>query len=148
MGLLSRLRNLFGTANENKIELIPPGEGHFVYIKIPEPIGPIVRGSKYEDPIDAKLRDRGLGEITGGGSQLGDAAPDGSRPIEFCGIDVDITSLEDGLALLREALIELNAPHGTQLHYSHQGTKLADELDVTGWRLGLPRTFEHPGFGV
>jgi hypothetical protein len=144
MGLLRWVRDLFG----NRGKLVPPGAGYFVYIKIPEAIGPINRGSKYEDPIDAKLRDRGLGEITGGGSQLGDAAPDGSRPIEFCGIDVDVTSLEEGLPLLRDALLELNAPLGTQLHYSLDGSKLADELNKTGWTLKRPRSFQHPGFGV
>ena len=148
MRLLRWLRSLFGASNDAESQLVPPGDGHFVYIKIPESIGPMARGSKYEDPIAAKLESRNLGEITGGGSQLGHAAEDGTRPIEFCGIDVDIASLDEGLTLLRDALLELEAPVGTELHYDEGGAKLQDELSPTGWLLKRPRSFIHPGFGV
>jgi hypothetical protein len=121
---------------------------HFVYIKIPESLKPIPRGDKYEDPIQASLQALGLGEVTGGGSQLGDQQPDGTRPIEFCGIDVELTDLDRGRELLRGRLTTLGAPAGTELHFTVIDTKLQDELHPDGWVLDQPRTFLHPGFGV
>jgi hypothetical protein len=49
---------------------------------------PLERGDEYEDPIEASLSELGLGEVTSGGSQLGDQHFDGTRPIEFCAIDL------------------------------------------------------------
>jgi hypothetical protein len=43
---------------------------HLVIVRIPEHIEPMDRGDRYEDPLDAKLKESGLGEVTGGGSQL------------------------------------------------------------------------------
>ena len=41
----------------------------FIFVKIPESIGPIDRGEKYEDPLIEFLKERErLGEVTGGGS--------------------------------------------------------------------------------
>lgn len=121
---------------------------HFVYLKIPEPLMPLDRGAKYEDPIDAALEPRRLGSISGGGAQLGDERPDGTRPIEFCGIDIDVTDLEAARELLRALLVELGAPAGTEIHFSIGDEKLQDELREQGWALRQPRTFLHPGFGI
>jgi hypothetical protein len=124
-----------------------PGS-HFVYLKIPEPLMPLDRGSKYEDPIAAALEARQLGSISGGGAQLGDEQPDGTRPIEICGIDIDVTDLEEARRLLRGILVELGASTGTEIHFSIGDEKLQDELRETGWILQQPRTFLHPGFGI
>ena len=121
---------------------------HFVYVKIPDDIGPLDRGERYEDPIQESLDSRGLGDVTGGGSQLGDERPDGTRPIEFCGLDLELVDLDEGRALLRSRLVELGAPEGTELHYTIGDTKLQDELRHDGWLLDRPRRFLHPGFGT
>ena len=123
-------------------------ETHFVYIKIPESVGPLNRGDRYEDPLQASLDAHRLGEVTGGGSQLGDEQPDGTRSIEFCGIDVELTDLDRGRALLRAQLLELGAPRGTELHFTVGDVRLQDELGPEGWVLDRPRTFLHPGFGI
>lgn len=47
----------------------------FLYVLIPEGLSPLDRGDKYEDTLDDRLGAFGLGEVTGGGSQLG-PAPD------------------------------------------------------------------------
>lgn len=44
----------------------------FVYIRIPENIGPLDRGDKYENPIIDALNESALGRCTGGGQQLGE----------------------------------------------------------------------------
>jgi hypothetical protein len=64
----------------------------FIYIKIPGNIGPHDRGELFEDKIDPVLEKEGLGSVSGGGSSLGDERPDGTRVVEFCGIDVDVTN--------------------------------------------------------
>jgi len=121
---------------------------YFVYIKLAEGLEPLDRGAKYEDPLESDLAASALGEVTGGGSQLGEERPDGTHEIAFSGIDVDLTDLARGLELLRRRLVELGAPEGTELHYSEGETKLQDELRGEGWVLRKPRTFLHPGFGI
>ncbi len=89
----------------------------FVYVKIPGNIEPLERASRFEDPIQEALHEAGLGDITGGGSQLSDPEPDGRRLVEFCGLDVDLYDVHAGLALLRSELRCLSAPPGTALLY-------------------------------
>ena len=120
----------------------------FIYVKIPDGIGPIDRGEKYEDPLEVKLSATCLGHVSGGGSQLGDPRPDGSRPIEFCGLDVDATDLAKALVLLRAELPPLGAPDGTELHYTVNDTRLQDVYSQGKWTLEQQRTFLHPGFGT
>jgi len=79
---------------------------HFFYIRIPEPVGPIDRGSKYEVPLSDALGE--LGEITGGGSQMGDGGV-----IAFCGIDVVVNHRDRGLKTIRACLESCGAPVGT-----------------------------------
>jgi hypothetical protein len=79
---------------------------HFFYVLIRQPLGPIDRGWKYEDPLDEALGD--LGEVTGGGSQLGDG-----DAIEFCGLDVVVNDRERGLKVIRECLRSCGAPADT-----------------------------------
>lgn len=120
----------------------------FIYVKIHGEIGPIDRGEMFEDKIEPVLAEKGLGTISGGGSSLGDARPDGSRPIEFSGIDIDTKFRDEALVVLRNLLPTLDAPLGTELHYTKNGLRLQDELGKEGWVLEIPRVFQHPGFGV
>ena len=120
----------------------------FVYIKIPEPIQPLDRASLFEDPIDSALAPRSLGHVSGGGSLLGQALPNGTRPIEFSGIDVDTTDREAALELLRKLLPELGVPAGTELHYTAASVKLQDCFLGGSWTIGDPRDFLHPGFDI
>ena len=119
-----------------------------VYVFLPDPLGPIDRGDKYEDPIIDELERLGLGEVSGGGSSLGDQRPDGTRPIESCGIDVDTDDIEATREALRALLPTLGCPKGAQLHYRLADKPLQDEYDGKSWTLGEDRTVLHPGFGV
>ena len=120
----------------------------FVYIKIPEAIQPQDRTGLFEDPIDSALAPQSLGHVSGGGSLLGHALPDGTRPIEFCGIDVDTTNREAVLEILRELLPELGIPIGTELHYTSGQTRLQDRFLGSSWIIGAARDFLHPGFDI
>ena len=47
-------------------------------------VQPIDRGDYFEDPLDEVLKSSGLGEVTGGGTQMA-AEPDG---IEYCDVEI------------------------------------------------------------
>lgn len=81
---------------------------HFFYVRIPEPLGPIERGKRYEDPLGDALTDAALGRVTGGGSQLGEG-----DSIEYCGIDVVVSDRERGLALIRMIMRRLGVSPAT-----------------------------------
>jgi hypothetical protein len=120
----------------------------FIYVKIPGNIQPLERGELFEDEIERALAEDDLGSVSGGGSSLSHPRPDGSRIVEFCGIDIDAKDRDRTLAKLREILMRLHAPHGTELHYTRTGSKLQDVLANGVWQLGLTRQFLHPGFGL
>ncbi len=106
-----------------------------IFVFLPEPLGPMDRGDKYEDPIIDELERLGLGEVTGGGTGMGDEGADGRREIQSCGIDVETTDLEATRAALRELLPKLGCKPGTQLHYSVADKALQDEYDGESWQL-------------
>ncbi|MFC0682916.1 hypothetical protein ACFFGH_34240 [Lysobacter korlensis] len=120
----------------------------FIYVKLPASLQPLERGELFEDPIDDELQAQGLGHVSGGGSLLAAPEPDGTRRIEFCGLDIEVEDRDKALDLLRAALVRLEAPERTELHYTAEGQRLLDQLVRGTWQVGLPRTFLHPGFDV
>jgi hypothetical protein len=126
MTFLEILRRWIGLdpVSKTRIDQISRDNPLFVYIKIPGNLGPMDRGEKYEDPLNAALDKEKLGETTGGGSLLGQGSESGNLSIQFCGIDVDLYDAARGLALLRRELVRLRAPEGTMLIY---------ELDGQAW---------------
>jgi hypothetical protein len=82
--------------------------GEFFYVRIPEPLYPQERGEKYEEPLTEALMAAQVGEIIGGGQQLGVG-----DTIAYCGVDVVLYERIRGLEVLREALGRLGAPAGT-----------------------------------
>ena len=123
-------------------------EPELVYVFLPEPLGPVDRGEKYEDAIMDELERLKLGEVSGAGTLLGDERADGTRPIESCGIDVDTEDPVATRAALRELLPKLGCPQGTQLHYTASGKSLQDEYDGESWTLESARTMIQSSFGV
>ncbi|HEV2816566.1 MAG TPA: hypothetical protein VGW40_05020 [Allosphingosinicella sp.] len=110
-----------------------------IYILLPEPLQPFDRAARYEDALEAELGLAGLGCVSGGGSQLSEEKPDGTRDILFCGIDVDTYDVDAARALLRLHLPELGCPAGTQLQFRDDAdVPLLDEFDGAEWRLELP----------
>ena len=148
--MFSFLRKLFGKSEHHPLfdELDRRESADFVYVKIPESLMPLDRGDKYDDPLLEILESKGIGEVTGGGSSLGEEQADGTRAIEFVGLDVELDDLDQGLPVVRDALEKLGAPAGTEVHYTRDGEKLQDEFDHGQWKIGQPRTFMHPGFGI
>jgi hypothetical protein len=100
----------------------------FVFVKIPESIMPIERGEKYEDPLDVALKREKLGEVTGGGSQLGEPDAQGAATIDWVGLDVELTDLDRGLPFLKGELLRLNAPKQTTLEFQRAGRQVVEAI--------------------
>jgi hypothetical protein len=81
---------------------------HFLYVLIPGDIRPLERCERFEDPLQVLLSASELGNVTGGGSQLGEGSS-----IEYCGIDIVVYDLDRGIQLLKEELPRLGAPSNT-----------------------------------
>jgi len=106
----------------------------FVYVKIPV--------SSAQDPLhqreytlDQTLREMGLGAVIGWGDSLGPVQADGSRPAAFLRIDINVGELDKARAALRQSLLELDAPFGTEIHYTLAGANLQDTYSRSGWML-------------
>lgn len=147
--MISSLRRLFGWAQSTP-SASPPGfdPQQFMYVMIPDDIQPLARGERFEDPLEAVLQAARLGSISGGGSQLDDPYPDGRPRVAFCGIDIDVVDLDRALGAIRRKLGELDAPEGTEVHYTVGETMLLDRLANGVWHQRLPRSLKHPEFGV
>ena len=124
-------------------------EPELIYIFLPEALGPMDRGDKYEDPIIDELERLGLGEVSGAGTALGDEQPDGRRPVVSCGIDVDTHDVTATRSALRDLLPRLGCPKGTQLQYEASGKLVQDEYDGADWALESDAPPEsEPGSGI
>jgi hypothetical protein len=141
--MFEKLKGLLGLSTPTE-----PVNTELVYIVLPEPLMPLDRGDKYEDPLDVELKLGNLGYISGGGSSLGEEDEDGNRSIEWCGIDVDTTDVMRARQLLREHLPALGCLVDTQLYYYINDIPLLDRYDGQEWVLEQPREQLHPGFGI
>jgi hypothetical protein len=83
---------------------------HLVVARLYEHIGPIDRGDRYEDPLDAVLQKAGVGRVTGGGSQLGPLGV-----IEHADVEVELADPEEGMRVVAEALEAAGAPEGSEI---------------------------------
>ena len=83
-----------------------------VTANIQESIMPVARGEKYGQPLDAFLREHGLGEVTGGGTSLDKGGMPGSVEISF-----DLRDPEKNASVVAKKLKELGAPRGSTLYY-------------------------------
>ena len=109
--------NVFGGRRHAEARFRP---GVRIVARLNARVQPTGRTEAFEEPLDAELRRRGIGFVTGGDSQL-DADPYG---IAFC--DVEIQTGDDQpetLAALVEALEELDAPKGSRLLDSSGDTR-------------------------
>lgn len=89
---------------------------HVVIARIPEHIGPIDRGERYEEPLNDALAIRDLGVVTGGGSQL---TP--TTEIGFVEVELALADLDGALDVVKRILEEAGAPVGSQLLFERNG---------------------------
>jgi hypothetical protein len=88
---------------------------HFVFAKIWEPVQPIDRGFRYEDPLQAALEQAGVGEVSGGGCAMSE-----ELGVEYAGVDIELATL-DALDLVKRVLEDAGAPKGSELQYQVDG---------------------------
>jgi hypothetical protein len=84
-----------------------------VLARITEHVEPIERGERYEDPLADFLKEHGLGEVTGGGSQL---TEDGE--IEFADVELELVNLDDAVARVVRQLEAMGAPYGSSIEFA------------------------------
>jgi hypothetical protein len=86
---------------------------HFVLARITEHVEPLERGERYEDPLSAFLDEHGLGEVTGGGSQL-----NANGEIEFADVELELVNLDDAIPKLVRQLEAMGAPFGSSIQFA------------------------------
>jgi len=83
----------------------------FVTARLNDRAQPMDRGDLYEDPLHAALEEQGLGEVTGGGTQLSEEGE-----IDFCEVEIQLSAADEAaLAVVAKTLEAFGAPKGSKL---------------------------------
>jgi hypothetical protein len=98
----------------------------FAYAQLNARVMPIQRGERYEDPLGEALANNGFGEVTGGGTLQSKGGE-----IEYCGIDIDLYDLPNGVPFICEFLTQQGAPKGSKLQYENEGQKIEVPFGIT-----------------
>jgi len=89
-----------------------PSYEHLILARLNARVQPIDRGDYFEDPLNEVLNSKGIGEVTGGGTQLADE-PDG---IEFVDVEIYAKETSDEVkSTVISALESFGAPKGSRL---------------------------------
>jgi hypothetical protein len=113
----------------------------FVLARITEHVEPLERGERYEDPLAAFLQEHGLGEVTGGGSQL-----NAQGEIEFAEVELELVNLDDAITKLVQQLEAMGAPFGSSIQFAAESGREAlpfgtyEQLTIYLDGTGLPPT--------
>ncbi len=96
----------------------PETARHLVVARLNDRAQPMDRGERYEDPLDAFLKANGLGEVSGGGTQLLETGE-----IEYCEVELDLTSAApEVLDAVAGQLQSAGAPKGSGWSRRHRTT--------------------------
>jgi hypothetical protein len=88
------------------------------YAQLNARIMPLDRGEQYEDPLAEALAENGFAAITGGGTMQ---SKEGE--IEYCGIDLDLFDVPNGVRFICDFLSQRGAPRGSTIQYESDGQK-------------------------
>ena len=91
---------------------------HAITARLWEPIQPVDRGNRYEDPLADELSRREQGTVDGGGSSLS-----AEGEIQFADIELRLVNLDDALHFARSLLESMGAPVGSELLIQRDGSK-------------------------
>ena len=94
-----------------------------VSVKINESISTDDRGTKYDDPLAAALKEGNLGEVVGGGNSVNKAGK-----VEWAGIDLEVTDLQKSIPIIKQKLIDQGAPKGSTIEYHSGGKKVVVQV--------------------
>lgn len=119
---------------------------HFVYVKVPlhSPLGRAL--DALHQALQRELDASRAGALVSWGTSLPSPGAAEGAPGSFHRIDVELLDLDLGLRVLREALLTLGAPWGTELHFTAEGAALQQSLSEAVWSARVPSTGTHrPG---
>jgi len=106
-----------------------PAFEHLILARLNARVQPIDRGDYFEDPLDEVLKSKGIGEVTGGGTQLADE-PDG---IEFVDVEIYAKDASDEVkSTVISALEGFGAPKGSRLVIDGQDDTPFGKLEGMG----------------
>jgi hypothetical protein len=94
-------------------------------VTLPGNIQPIERGPRFADPLNQALKAEGIGETSDEGTQMG--IVDGRVVVIAADIEVNVSDLGRGLAMIRRVLRAADAPAGTTIT-EHAPTKVVHQL--------------------
>jgi len=94
---------------------------HLVLARVYEHIEPIDRGDRYEDPLQATLEKKGIGRVTGGGSQLNELGE-----IAYADVEIELANIDEAVGIVAEALEIAGAPQGSELIQASDGRMLRE----------------------
>jgi hypothetical protein len=98
----------------------PSAGGDVVIARLNARAQPIDRGEVFEDPLIDVLEAGGTGQVTGGGTMLGEEGE-----IEFCDIEIMVPEATDAvLGSIRDALESVGAPKGSRLIWNDGANEL------------------------
>ena len=90
----------------------PEEPSEFLVAQLNCRVQPMHRGEFFEDPLDEKLKELGLGEVSGGGTLQSK-----SGEIEHCDIEIQLAKTDSSAPTrIIEILQILGAPKGSKLH--------------------------------
>ena len=96
-------------------------DGEIVVVRLNARMQPLDRYEVYEEPLAALLESKGLGELTGGGTQM-----DEEGEIAFCDIEIGLPALSDeALDQIRQCFETLGAPKGSVIILEPDGREIA-----------------------
>ena len=106
---------------------------NFFYVKLP--VGASLEGHEhhFHDGLESALTAEHLGSVLGWGDSLSSVHASEPVHLAFHRIDIEITDITPALALLQRTLLALDAPLGTEIHYTVNGTAWQDISGVAGW---------------
>lgn len=102
---------MFGRLFGKKPVLPSVPKAEMIVVQLNAKLQPMHRAEFFEDPLDAALQKRSLGEVSGGGTMQ-----EKSGEIEYCDIELLVPlASEELLGFLIESLESLGAPRGSRL---------------------------------
>lgn len=109
----------------------------FIYLKLPADAALGERLDALHASLDEVLQASDLGAVIGWGRSLGGPPP---GPPSWHRVDIESPDAERALPLLRSSLATLQAPAGSELHYSRAGQALQEDWGGQAWAAPRPST--------
>lgn len=105
----------------------------FFYVKLPVGANVNEREHVFHDGLESALMTHQLGTVLGWGDSW--SHKDISQPtrLAFHRIDIEISDVQPALVLIQQTLLALDAPLGTEIHYTVDGVAMQDTSSSSGW---------------